>query len=362
MKALVYQGRKDIQLQDIPVPEIGDGEILLCVEACGLCGSDFLKIDADIKDRTVHLGHELAGRVHALGAGVTKFKKGDRIVVSHHVPCLDCHYCSRGSESMCREFKRTNLDPGGFAEYVRVSARHVEHVAFKIPAKLSFTHATMIEPLACILRNIRRIDAREGDTVVVVGLGFIGLLSSLALKRIGATVIGIDIDHVRVRLANKLGIQHAYTGKDGGGIPRLITQLTHNRGADALISTAGPSSLIPPRFEWVRDGGVINIFAGYTSQPKAQINLDTVYHRELTILSSYSPQIQDLEEAHRIIVNEEIDVSLFARDTFGLEEFEEALRQIRGREIVKAILLPGKGADNSKQPAAKKKKKAANKR
>jgi L-iditol 2-dehydrogenase len=362
MKALVYQGRQDIQLHNAPVPEIGEGEILLRVEACGLCGSDLLKINADIRDRTVHLGHEVAGRVHAVGKGVEKFKKGDRIVVSHHVPCLDCHYCRRGSESMCREFKRTNLDPGGFAEFVRLSARHTEHVTFKIPSSLPFTHATMIEPLSCVLRNLRRIDATEGDTVVVVGLGFIGLLTSLALKRVGATVVGLDIDHIRVRLANKLGIEHAYTGKDGS-VPALLSRLTQNRGADALISTAGPSSLIPQRFEWVRDGGVINIFAGYATQPKAQIDLDQVYHRELTILSSYSPQIEDLEEAHRIIAEGEIDVSLFARDTFGLEDFDEALRQVLGREIVKAIFLPGKGeASAKKRPAAKKNKKAAVKR
>ncbi|PCI34209.1 MAG: alcohol dehydrogenase [Elusimicrobia bacterium] len=362
MKALLYQGPQNIQLHEIPVPAIGDGEILVCVEACGLCGSDLVKIDANLRDRSVHLGHELAGRVHAVGDGVTKFKKGDRLIVSHHVPCLDCHYCERGNESMCREFKRTNLDPGGFAEYVRISANHVKHVAFKLPARVPFTHATMIEPLACVLRNIRRINSQEGDTVVVVGMGFIGLLTSLALKRIGVTVIGLDIDHIRVRLANKLGIDHAYTGKDGGGIPRLISQLTFNRGADALISTAGPSSLIAPRLEWIRDGGIMNIFAGYTSLPKANINLDTVYHRELTLLSSYSPQVQDLEEAHRIIVKEEIDVSLFARDTFGLEEFDEALRQVRGREIVKAILLPGKGAAQSKRSLGKKRRKSTVKR
>ncbi len=361
MKALVYLGRKDIQLQDIPIPEIGEGELLLCVEACGLCGSDLLKIDSAIRDRAVPLGHEVAGRVHAVGKGVTKFKKGDRIVVSHHVPCLDCHYCRRGTESMCREFKRTNLDPGGFSEFVRISARHVEHVALKLPASLPFTHATMIEPLSCVLRNLRRIGARQDDTVVVVGLGFIGLLTALALKRIGATVVGIDIDHMRVRAANKLGIHHAYTGKDGS-VQSLVGRLTQNRGADALISTAGPSSMIPQRFEWVRDGGVLNVFAGYATQPKASIDLDALYHRELSIISSYSPQIEDLREAHRIVVAGEIDLSLFARDSFGLEDFAEALRRVRGREILKAILLPRKGDEGEKKRPAAKKKRTAGKR
>lgn len=346
MKALQYEGLRKVVLKEIPEPKIGAGEVLLAAEACGLCGSDILKIDSKLRG-PVPLGHELAGRIAEIGVGVTSFKKGDRVVVSHHVPCLECHYCAHGQESMCREFKQTNLDPGGFSELVRVSARHVEHVMFKIPAKLSFARAAMTEPLACCLRNIRRLGLHKGDCAVVIGLGFIGLMTAKLLLRDGVTVIGLDLDPARVLFAQKLGITHAYTGQEGR-TKQIISSLSESRGADALIFSAGPSSLVPERFDWVRDGGIINIFAGYHKSPNASINLDAIYHRELTILTSYSPQLEDLREAHRLIVEGEIDVAPFAVNTFPLDQFAEALRQVRGREIVKAILLPQNSSGKSK--------------
>ncbi|MDE2290960.1 MAG: alcohol dehydrogenase catalytic domain-containing protein [Elusimicrobia bacterium] len=341
MKALRYEGLNKVALTDLPVPVVSDGEVLVAVEVCGLCGSDILKIDSDIRGRDVPLGHELAGRIELLGPGVKGFKRGDRVVVAHHVPCGDCHYCRKGSPSMCREFKQTNLDPGGFAEYVRVSARHVENVMFKVPAKVSASQAALTEPLACCLRNIRRLGLGEGDTAVVVGLGFIGLLTSLALKRLGVTVVGLDTDPSRVKLALKLGLVHAYTGRENR-TEAVISQLSQGRGADALVVTAGPAALVPQRLAWVRDGGVVNLFAGFNKQPPAHLDLDQLYHREITLLSSYSPALEDLREAHRLICSGELDVSPFVKSTFGLDRFDEALRQVRGREIVKAMLLPHK--------------------
>lgn len=341
MKILQYEGPRKVVLKDVPEPEIGPGEILLAPEACGLCGSDILKIDSKLNG-PVPLGHELAGVVAARGPGVEKFKTGERVVVSHHVPCLVCHYCRRGNESMCREFKQTNLDPGGFSQLVRVSARHVEHVTFKIPKKLSAAKASLTEPLSCCLRNKRRLGLLEGDCAVVVGLGFIGLVTARLLREDGVEVVGLDIDPGRVKFAQKHGVAHAYTGREGR-MKDIIDSLTEGRGADALLFTAGPASLVPERISWIRDGGVLNIFAGFASDPSARINLDEIYRRELTLLSSYSPTLQDLREAHRLIVEGGIDLTPFSNDTFPMDRFDEALRQVRGREIYKAILLPQNG-------------------
>lgn len=341
MKALRYEGLNKVVFSEVPVPAVSDGEVLVAVEVCGLCGSDILKIDADLKERPVCLGHELAGRIELVGLGVKGFKRGDRVVVAHHVPCGDCHYCRKSSPSMCREFKQTNLDPGGFSEYVRVSSRHVENVMLKLPPKVPFSHAALIEPLACVLRNIRRLGLAEGDTTVVIGLGFIGLLTSIVLVKRGVSVIGLDLDPARVRLANKLGVSHAYTGRENR-TEAVLSQLTQSRGADVLIITAGPASIVPQRLPWVRDGGILNLFSGFHKQPPAHIDLDMLYHREITLLASYSPALEDLREAHRIICSAEIDVSPFVKSQFGLDRFDEALRQIRGREIIKAMILPQK--------------------
>ncbi|MBI3300322.1 MAG: alcohol dehydrogenase catalytic domain-containing protein [Elusimicrobia bacterium] len=341
MKALQYEGLNKVVFSEVPVPVVSDGEVLVAVEICGLCGSDVLKIDSDIRGKAVCLGHELAGRIELVGPGVKGFKRGDRVVVAHHVPCGTCHYCRKASPSMCREFKQTNLDPGGFSEYVRVSSRHVENVMLKIPAKVSYAQAALTEPLACVLRNIRRLGVVEGDTVVIVGLGFIGLLSAMILIKRGVTVIGLDLDPARVRMANKLGLEHAYTGRENR-TEAVLSQLTQGRGADAVIVTAGPASLVNQRLAWVRDGGIVNLFAGFHKQAPAHIDLDALYHRELTILTSYSPALEDLREAHRMICAAEIDLSPFVKSQFALDRFDEALRQVRGREIVKAMMLPHK--------------------
>jgi L-iditol 2-dehydrogenase len=164
-----------IQLREWPDPEPGPGELLLRVRGCGLCGSDILKVTAAAPDPSV-LGHEVVGDVIEVGAGVHRFATGDRLVVAHHVPCFACHYCRRGSHSMCRHFKRINLDPGGFAELVRVPAPNVEHAAFRLPAAMADETASFTEPLACCLRAVKRARIAPGDTALVVGLGSIGCL------------------------------------------------------------------------------------------------------------------------------------------------------------------------------------------
>ena len=159
-----------ITLRDWPDPAPGPGELLLRVRGCGLCGSDILKVTAAAPDPAV-LGHEVVGDVVEVGAGVHRFAAGDRLVVAHHVPCFACHYCRRGSHSMCRHFKRINLDPGGFAELVRVPAPNVEHAAFRLPAAMADETASFTEPLACCLRAVKRARIASGDTALVVGPG-----------------------------------------------------------------------------------------------------------------------------------------------------------------------------------------------
>ncbi len=339
MKALLYEGPQKVQLKEVPIPQIGDGEALVAVEACGLCGTDIVKIMNGRHRPPLPLGHEVSGRVHALGSGVKGFKVGDRVMVAHHVPCGQCHFCRRLSETMCVQFKESNLDPGGFSEYVRVSERHVRHTMLKLPRQVDFFAASQVEPLACCLRNLRRLALEPDDWAIVVGLGSIGLMTAQLLRLRGVNVLAFDLESARVRLAQKSGIEHSYTGKDGRS-EELVRTLTGYRGADALILTAGTPSLAAERLSWIRDGGTLNIFASFHPDPHMRLDLNAVYHRELKIVASYSATPQDLREALELIGDKAIDLAPYTGHTFGLSSFPEALRRARGREVLKAILTP----------------------
>src|SRR4029453_4936801 len=217
VKAAVYRGAAGLAAEDWPRPAIGPGEALLRLKGCGLCGSDIAKLGDPATKIPAVFGHEVVGEVTALGAGVSGFAVGDRVVAAHPLPCGVCHYCRRGSESMCAAFKASNLDPGGFAEYVRVPEPNVRHAMFRVPPHVGDVAASFVEPLACCVRAVRRTGIRPGDTAVVVGLGSIGCLFVQLLKRAGAAVVGCDTLADRVALARRLGAD-AVGSADAAGV------------------------------------------------------------------------------------------------------------------------------------------------
>ncbi len=231
MIASVYRGDGKLVAEEWPRPTIGAGEVLLRVLGCGLCGSDIAKIVDPSTPAPLVLGHEVVGEIVTLGPGVTDCAIGDRVVAAHHVPCGDCHYCRRGSESMCHAFKASNLDPGGFAEYVRVPAPNVRHALFRVPRHVTDEAASFVEPLACCLRSVRRARVAPGDTVVVVGLGSIGCLFVQLLRRAGAVVVGCDPIAARAELARRLGAAAAGPASTAAAAQR---ELSGGRGGPLL--------------------------------------------------------------------------------------------------------------------------------
>ncbi len=335
MKAVLYKDSHGATLRDIPVPRIGAGEALVAMDVCGLCGTDIMKLA--IRAKTAILGHELAGRIAELGRGVEGFEVGDRVVVAHHVPCLSCHYCRRQSYSMCRQFKATNIDPGGFAEYVRIPALHVRHTMLKIPDQLDSRSASQTEPLACCLRNAKRLNVGPGDTVGVVGLGAVGQLMARVLHHgFKAAVVGLDLDPARAEAMN--GWAKGFT--NAAAAQREISGSTDGRGLDALIFTAGTPELAAERLAWVRDGGTLNVFASFHPDPRMTLNLNEIYHRELTVVSSYSPGLEDLREALDLIASGRVPVRSIAMTDYDLEHFDAAVSDVRARKAVKAVLRP----------------------
>ena len=337
MKAAVYYGPSDIRVESVPRPQIGPGELLVKVAGCGLCGSDIVKIRyATVRPPAV-FGHEVVGRVAEVGGGVDSFTIGDRVVVAHHVPCYACHYCRHQSYSMCRTFKSLNIHPGGFAEYIRVPSQNTMHSVFRIPAHLSNEEASFTEPVACCLRAVKRSRSLPGDSVAVVGLGSIGLLMVQLVRMYGCRVFGVDVLPERVQLARELGAELAVDASSTPVRPSVL-DATDGRGADVVMLTAGTAQSLAQAFELVRDGGTINMFAGAPLGASLNLDINDFYHRELTMLSSYSPSTIELWEALELLSARKIEVSRLLTHRLPLEGVGEAVSLTLNKQALKAYI------------------------
>jgi L-iditol 2-dehydrogenase len=336
MKAAVYTRPGSIELLDWPQPAAGPGELLLRVRGCGLCGSDIAKFTGRSARPPAVFGHEVVGEVAGVGAGLTGFAPGQRVVAAHHVPCFRCHYCRRGSPSMCRAFKQSSLDPGGFAELCRVPAPNVAHAVFAVPDHLNDEAASFTEPLACCLRAIRRAGLDEGDTALVVGLGSIGCLfvQSLRLRRV--RVLGSDLMPERRQLGRRFG---ALVADDDAALEGSLREMTDGRGADAVIITAGGGAVLPWAAARVRDGGALHYFAGGAGET-LPLALDALYHRELTLTATYSSSPADLAEAFALLADGAVSVDGLISHRLPLGRLADGIALMRRQEAIKVYIEP----------------------
>lgn len=338
MQAAVYRGRGHIAVEEWPDSTPGPGELLVRVRSCGLCGSDILKIVEGKLPPPAVFGHEISGDVAAVGDNVTAFRPGDRVVVSHHVPCYNCHYCRHENFSMCRFFKATNLHPGGFAQYVRVPEPNVRLATFHLPASLSYDQGSFMEPLACCLRSLKKGRLQVGDVVVIIGSGSIGLLMSQLVSQVfQAKAVVVDLLEERLALAEHLGADKTFQAKD----PSLkdgIHALTEGRGADLIIYTAGQGETVIQALEWIRDGGMINLFASVA--PAALLDFRALYFREITLYGSYSPSPLDLAQALKLLDLGKVKGDPLISHHFSLAELAQAVEWTQQKKVLKAIIHP----------------------
>ncbi|MFQ5887753.1 MAG: alcohol dehydrogenase catalytic domain-containing protein, partial [Candidatus Hydrothermarchaeales archaeon] len=233
MKAAVYYNNRDVRIEEVPRPEIHDGELLVKVMASGICGSDVMEWYR-IKKAPLVLGHEITGVVEKVGEGIVDFHKGDRVVVTHHVPCDTCKYCQSGKGTMCETLRTTNFYPGGFAEYVRVPKINVEKGTLHLPDEISFEEGTFIEPLGCVVRGQRTVGIEEGQTVLVLGSGISGLLHvQLAKVRGAKKVIATDVSQNRLNAAMAFGADVVIDAMDD--VPSRVIMENDGKPADRVI-------------------------------------------------------------------------------------------------------------------------------
>lgn len=338
--AFCYRSDK-FEIEDISKPTINQDEILVKVMACGICGSDIKKIFDDKVKKPIVLGHEVAGDVIEIGSNVKDFKIGNRVVVTHHVPCFDCQYCKHENYSMCRQFKSTNIYPGGFSQFIRAPKENVSVGTLKIDKKVSYEEASFSEPLACCLYSLGKINLFQKDFVVIIGLGTIGLLFCQLIKMNKAIPMGIDIDENRVDFAKKFGFDFALNPNKENTTEEILN-ITKGIGADLVILTAVNEKILNQSLGYIRDGGKIIIFAGAIKKEIAKININELYRREISIIGSYSSSPKHLSQALKLISSKVIDVKNLTTYRFPLKEIGKAVELIINRKAYKIIIEPWK--------------------
>src|SRR5256884_9105674 len=307
MRAAMYYANDDVRIVDLPKPRIGRGEILVKVHASGICGSDVLEWYRKPKAPLV-LGHEIAAEVVEVGAGVDRVQVGDRVFVSHHVPCGKCRYCLAGHETVCDTLRTTNFDPGGFAEFVRVPALNVTHGVFRLPKAISDDEGVFIEPLACVVRGQRLAALRPGHTVVVIGSGVAGLLHVKLAKASGAAkVIATDIVEYRKVAARKAGADVVIDGRED--VPGKVREANDGLLAKYVITCTGAPKAIVQGLGSVDPGGTVLFFAPSEPTAKVEIPFNAVWREEVTMTSSYGGGPRGIQEGVELLATPPVTVA-----------------------------------------------------
>lgn len=341
MRVAMYYSNNDVRIEDMPKPKAGPGEMVMRVEASGICGSDVMEWYRVDRVPLV-LGHEVSGVVDEVGKGVKCYKKGDRIVAAHHVPCGKCRYCTTGHETVCETIRKTAFHPGGFSEYIRLPEINVKKGVFRIPEGVSFEEATFTEPLACVLRGQRMTGVKKGDAVLIIGSGVSGVIHIALAKFRGAKVIATDISDFRLAAAKKFGADEVING--GHDVPGNIAELTNGVLADVVIVCAGAPKAIEDALKSVRRGGTILFFAATNKGVTIPFSINQTFWRtEVTLTSSYAGSPKEHEEALKLIKSKKLKLKEMITHRLPLSETGEGFRLVSSaKDSIKIIITPQK--------------------
>lgn len=346
MRAGVYRGQGRVVTESVPVPAVGEGEVLIRVAACGICGTDLKKIQHGFIKPPQIFGHEVAGTIVAVGERVRRWKVGDRVVSFHHIPCGACFYCDRRLYSQCAAYKKVGLtagfepNGGGFAEFVRALPWIVERGMVKIPDGVSFEEATFVEPVNTCLKAVEKARVEDGETVVVIGQGPIGLLLMLLARRLGARVLTTDPMAERRAVSERLGAARTFD-PFGCSVAEEVRNLTDGRGADAVLVAVPLPKALPEALAIARPGGRVLLFAQNDPQMKIEFPAADVGVEEKEILGSYSAAVDRQEESADLVFSRALPVSTLITHRFSLEEFGAAVSlAARPNNSLKILVIP----------------------
>jgi L-iditol 2-dehydrogenase len=342
MRVAMWYNNRDVRIEEKPIPRIGLGELLVRVEASGICGSDVMEWYR-LDRAPLVLGHEIGGQIVAVGEGVERYKVGDRVTAAHHVPCNTCHYCLSGHHTACDTLRRTNFDPGGFAEYIRLPAINVDRGVFLLPDEVSYEEATFVEPLACVLRGQRIAHMPPGYSVLVIGSGIAGLLHvQLARARGAGRVIASDISDYRLQAARQAGAEATFQAVED--LPARLRQVNQGCLADLVIVRTGATSAIMPALKSVERGGTILLFAPTDPGVTIPISINELFFRnDITITTSYAGSPADYQTALELIRAGIVPVRRMVTHRFGLAEIGLGFQLVAAaQDSIKVVIEPQK--------------------
>lgn len=341
MRVAMYYNNRDVRLEELPTPQIGPGELLVKVFASGICGSDVMEWYR-IKKAPLVLGHEIAGEIVEVGEGVERYKVGDRVFVSHHIPCNTCRYCLHGEHTACEMLHTTNYDPGGFAEYIRVPPLNVDRGVFVLPEEVSFEEGAFVEPLACVVRGQRVAGLQPGQTVLILGSGISGLLHLLLARALGAgRVITTDINEYRMKAAERFGADAVLHAEEN--VPASVRRINDGRPADLVIVCTGSLPAFTQAMKSVDRGGTVLFFAPTDPGVELPIPVNDFWRNGIRLMPSYGNSPFDANVAIELIRAGRVPVRQMITHRLSLAETGLGFRLVaEAKESIKVIIEPHK--------------------
>ena len=331
-----YYSNSDIRIKKISKPLIEEKEILVKMQACGICGTDVMEWYRKASAPKV-LGHEMSGMVVKTGSQVKDLKVNDRVFVSHHVPCFDCYYCDNEKYSACNSLHTGNFFPGGFSEYIRIPEENVKYGPFVLPKKMTYEEATMIEPMACAVAGQNSLNIKKDETVIILGSGISGLSHIQLAKNKGATVIATDISTYRIETAIHFGANY---GLDAGKINiDQIKKINAGRLADKVIVCSGSMSAVEDSFKYVDKKGEILFFA----VPSNNISLPSteLWRNEISLFFSYGAATDDIQATIELYKEKKINFKDMITHQFPLSKITEGFKLVeQAQESIKVVVKP----------------------
>ena len=339
MKAAKLYNFNDIRIEDIPIPEIGPGDALIRTHACGICSGDVMPWYIEKKAPLV-IGHEPTGEIVETGEGITSFKPGDRVFTHHHAPCFTCRFCRRGDYVQCETWKNTKIIPGGISEYILIPRINLENDTLSLPDTLSYEDGTLIEPTACVVKALKRAGIRRGDTVLVIGLGFMGQLNVLLARKYGAgKIIGADMVQFRLQKAKELGADEVIDVSKNNLIEAL-KELTNGEMADVVIVGPNSAEAMKQGIGSTGAGGKVLFFTPAKPDEKLILDPNELYFKDINIITSYSCGPTDTADALEIIESGIVSAEKLVTHRFPIEKTAEAFRlTAEAKDSFKSVIV-----------------------